>query len=213
MVAYGWHRRSGPGPAGHGRDDRQWLACPAGAALCVASDSCWTGCRCRRYPRCRASVLSCASRETPTLMTGCVIPSIPGKRTVTARRAAGVGWPPLPRPRTSGPSATARARHLHLGGRIRRPLRRQRPSSGQRRSALCDAVGLFVAALRGRGLGREVTRLVLAWAFDALGAHRVQLEVLAGMAVPSTATWPAGFAGKASAGKQSSTRTGGKVSS
>jgi ribosomal-protein-alanine N-acetyltransferase len=40
-------------------------------------------------------------------------------------------------------------------------------------------VGLFVAALRGRGLGREVTRLVLAWAFETLGAHRVQLEVLA----------------------------------
>lgn len=42
------------------------------------------------------------------------------------------------------------------------------------------SVGLFVAALRGRGLGREVTRLLLAWAFDALGVHRVQLEVLAG---------------------------------
>jgi [ribosomal protein S5]-alanine N-acetyltransferase len=41
------------------------------------------------------------------------------------------------------------------------------------------AVGLFVAALRGRGLGREVTRLVLAWAFDVLGVHRVELEVLA----------------------------------
>jgi [ribosomal protein S5]-alanine N-acetyltransferase len=40
-------------------------------------------------------------------------------------------------------------------------------------------VGLFVAALRGRGLGREVTRLVLAWAFDGLGVHRVELEVLA----------------------------------
>lgn len=40
-------------------------------------------------------------------------------------------------------------------------------------------VGLFVADLRGRGLGREVTRLVLAWAFDVLGVHRVQLEVLA----------------------------------
>jgi RimJ/RimL family protein N-acetyltransferase len=40
-------------------------------------------------------------------------------------------------------------------------------------------VGLFVAALRGRGLGREVTRLVLVWAFGVLGAHRVQLEVLA----------------------------------
>jgi RimJ/RimL family protein N-acetyltransferase len=41
-------------------------------------------------------------------------------------------------------------------------------------------VGLFVAALRGRGLGREVTRLVLAWAFDVLGVHRVELQALAG---------------------------------
>jgi RimJ/RimL family protein N-acetyltransferase len=41
------------------------------------------------------------------------------------------------------------------------------------------AVGVFVAYLRGRGVGREVTRLVLAWAFDVLGVHRVQLEVLA----------------------------------
>jgi RimJ/RimL family protein N-acetyltransferase len=40
-------------------------------------------------------------------------------------------------------------------------------------------VGLFVPALRGRGLGREVTRLVLAWAFDVLRVHRVQLEALA----------------------------------
>jgi [ribosomal protein S5]-alanine N-acetyltransferase len=40
-------------------------------------------------------------------------------------------------------------------------------------------VGLFVRALRGRGLGREVTRLVLAWAFDVQGVHRVELEVLA----------------------------------
>lgn len=41
------------------------------------------------------------------------------------------------------------------------------------------AVGLFVASLRGQGLGREITRLVLGWAFGELGAHRVQLEVLA----------------------------------
>jgi [ribosomal protein S5]-alanine N-acetyltransferase len=41
------------------------------------------------------------------------------------------------------------------------------------------AVGAFIADLRGRGLGREVTRLVVAWAFDVLGAHRIQLEVLA----------------------------------
>jgi ribosomal-protein-alanine N-acetyltransferase len=40
-------------------------------------------------------------------------------------------------------------------------------------------VGLFVASLRGQRLGREVTRLVLSWAFGELGAHRVQLEVLA----------------------------------
>jgi len=40
-------------------------------------------------------------------------------------------------------------------------------------------VGLFVAALRSQGLGQEVTRLALAWAFDVLGVHRVQLEVLA----------------------------------
>jgi [ribosomal protein S5]-alanine N-acetyltransferase len=42
------------------------------------------------------------------------------------------------------------------------------------------SVGLFAGDLRGRGLGREVTRLVLAWSFGVLGAHRVELEVLAG---------------------------------
>ncbi|MGI8446327.1 MAG: GNAT family N-acetyltransferase [Streptosporangiaceae bacterium] len=40
--------------------------------------------------------------------------------------------------------------------------------------------GLFVAGLRGHGLGREITRLVLSWAFGVLGLHRVELEVLAG---------------------------------
>jgi [ribosomal protein S5]-alanine N-acetyltransferase len=40
--------------------------------------------------------------------------------------------------------------------------------------------GLFAAGLRGRGLGREITRLVLSWAFGVLGAHRVELQVLAG---------------------------------
>ncbi len=34
------------------------------------------------------------------------------------------------------------------------------------------SVGLFVAGLRGRGLGREITGLVLSWAFSVLGAHR-----------------------------------------
>ena len=33
--------------------------------------------------------------------------------------------------------------------------------------------------LRGRGLGREVTRLAMSWAFGELGLHRVELQVLA----------------------------------
>jgi RimJ/RimL family protein N-acetyltransferase len=41
------------------------------------------------------------------------------------------------------------------------------------------AVGLFVASLRGLGLGQEVTRLVLAWGFDVVDLHRVELRVLA----------------------------------
>jgi [ribosomal protein S5]-alanine N-acetyltransferase len=40
-------------------------------------------------------------------------------------------------------------------------------------------IGLFVPELRGRGLGREITRVVLDWAFGGLGLHRVELEVLA----------------------------------
>jgi RimJ/RimL family protein N-acetyltransferase len=40
-------------------------------------------------------------------------------------------------------------------------------------------VGLFVAGLRGQGLGQEITRLVLSWAFGVLGLHRIELEVLA----------------------------------
>jgi RimJ/RimL family protein N-acetyltransferase len=41
------------------------------------------------------------------------------------------------------------------------------------------AVGVFIADFRGRGLGREVTRLIVDWAFEVLGVHRIQLEVLA----------------------------------
>jgi RimJ/RimL family protein N-acetyltransferase len=41
------------------------------------------------------------------------------------------------------------------------------------------SVGLFVPGLRGQGLGQEATRLVLAWGFDVLGLHRIELQVLA----------------------------------
>jgi RimJ/RimL family protein N-acetyltransferase len=54
-------------------------------------------------------------------------------------------------------------------------------------------VGLFVAGLRGRGLGREITRLVLSWAFGELGVHRVELEVLAVNRRAITCYLPCGF--------------------
>ena len=66
-------------------------------------------------------------------------------------------------------------------------------------------VGLFVPALRGRGLGREVTRLVLACASN--------WRCWPAIAVPSSAIWPAVSDTKASAGKPSCTRTAGKTSS
>jgi [ribosomal protein S5]-alanine N-acetyltransferase len=53
-----------------------------------------------------------------------------------------------------------------------------RVEAGQHRASY--SIGLFVASLRGQGLGREITRLVLSWAFTELGVHRVELEVLAG---------------------------------
>jgi [ribosomal protein S5]-alanine N-acetyltransferase len=52
-----------------------------------------------------------------------------------------------------------------------------RVDAGQHRAEY--TVGLFVAALRGQGLGREITRLALSWAFGPLGLHRVELEVVA----------------------------------
>jgi [ribosomal protein S5]-alanine N-acetyltransferase len=52
-----------------------------------------------------------------------------------------------------------------------------RVDAGQHRATY--TVGLFVADLRGRGLGREITGLVLAWGFNVLDLHRVELEVLA----------------------------------
>jgi [ribosomal protein S5]-alanine N-acetyltransferase len=41
-------------------------------------------------------------------------------------------------------------------------------------------IGLFDAAKLGQGLGTEVTELVLAYGFDHVGLHRVDLLVLAG---------------------------------
>jgi [ribosomal protein S5]-alanine N-acetyltransferase len=52
-----------------------------------------------------------------------------------------------------------------------------RVDAGQHRATY--AVGLFVAALRGQGLGREITRLVVAWGIGDLGLHRIELEALA----------------------------------
>src|ERR1700749_5049922 len=112
-------------------------------------------------------------------MTGCVIPSIPGRRTATAPRGGGGGAAAASTPRGTprpppdpGPYAWAIEYDGHCIG-----------SAGLRvepdQHCATYTVGLFVAALRGRGLGREVTRLILTWAFDVLGAHRVQLEVLA----------------------------------
>src|SRR5262245_38692347 len=51
-----------------------------------------------------------------------------------------------------------------------------RVNADQHRAAY--SIGLFEAGVRGQGLGREITRLILAWAFGALGVHRVELEVL-----------------------------------
>jgi [ribosomal protein S5]-alanine N-acetyltransferase len=52
-----------------------------------------------------------------------------------------------------------------------------RVDASQHRSTY--SIGLFVPELRGKGLGKEITRLILAWAFCVLGVHRVELEVLA----------------------------------
>jgi [ribosomal protein S5]-alanine N-acetyltransferase len=69
-------------------------------------------------------------------------------------------------------------------------------------------MGVFVAAL----LGRETTRLVLAWGFEVLGLHRIQLEVLAtNSRAISSATSPAGFARKGYGARLSFTQTGGRL--
>jgi RimJ/RimL family protein N-acetyltransferase len=74
-------------------------------------------------------------------------------------------------------------------------------------------VGLFAAAVRGRGLGREVTRLVLSWALTYWACTASSWRCWPPIAAPSAATWPAVSARKGSAGKPSYTRTAGKTSS
>lgn len=51
-----------------------------------------------------------------------------------------------------------------------------RVNADQHRAAY--SVGIFVTDLRGQGLGRDITRLVLSWSFTVLRVHRVELEVL-----------------------------------
>ena len=41
------------------------------------------------------------------------------------------------------------------------------------------AIGIFSPEIRGRGYGAEATRLVLRYAFEKLGFHRIELRVLA----------------------------------
>jgi RimJ/RimL family protein N-acetyltransferase len=41
------------------------------------------------------------------------------------------------------------------------------------------SLGIFAPHLRGIGLGRETTALVVGWGFDDVGLHRIELEVLA----------------------------------
>jgi RimJ/RimL family protein N-acetyltransferase len=67
-----------------------------------------------------------------------------------------------------------------VNGQVMSQTRHVEPGSSRRSRTATYTVGLFVVALRGRGLGQEITRLVLAWAFGVLGVHRVELEVLAG---------------------------------
>ena len=155
------------------------------------------------------------ARGTPMLMTGCAIPSTPRNKTATARRGDGsetaaattpgvstaTSFPPDPRTYTWKVEYDGHC--IGSAGLEVNPVQHSAEYT----------LGLFVAALRGRGLGREVTRLVLAWAFDVLGVHRVELQRWPAIAVPSTATWPAASVRKESAGKPNSIPTAGKTSS
>lgn len=65
---------------------------------------------------------------------------------------------------------------IDLDGRCIGEARLHHLSQPDRRARY--AVGIFDASLRGRGIGAETTRLVLQYAFDTLGLHRVDLRVL-----------------------------------
>ena len=125
------------------------------------------------------------------LMTGCAIPSTPRKKTATGRRGGGewdgrryhtreyltaASSPPNPRSYTWMVEYDG-----HCIGSAGLDL-----NPGQHSAEY--TVGLFVAALRGRGLGREVTRLVLAWAFEVLACTESSCRRWPPIAVPSTAT-------------------------
>lgn len=53
---------------------------------------------------------------------------------------------------------------------------RLRVDTGNHRAMF--SIGIFVPDMRGMGLGREITRLVVRWGLLDLGLHRVELDVL-----------------------------------
>jgi RimJ/RimL family protein N-acetyltransferase len=72
-------------------------------------------------------------------------------------------------------------------------------------------VGLFVAGLRGHGLGREITRLVLSWAFGGWACTAWNWRCWPSTTARSTATWPAVSGGKGCAGRPSCIPTAGRT--
>jgi hypothetical protein len=115
-------------------------------------------------------------------MTGCAIPSTLRKRTATARRG-GAKWDgaghhtrqhlaAASSPAAPGSYAWAVEYEGHCIGSAGLAVNVDEHCASY-------TVGVFVAALRGQGLGQEITWLVLSWAFTVLGLHRVELEVLA----------------------------------
>lgn len=90
-------------------------------------------------------------------------------------------WPPLTEARAArwieGVAAHAHAWIVGHEGRFLGEVRLDGLDPQDARARL--AVGLYDPAKLGMGLGRETVRLVLAYAFGALGLHRVSLRVVA----------------------------------